>query len=255
LATVGEMVAELYATEITTAINAKANELTSVLANRNTAESGVAVLEGTGDVGNLTKAEYEALDQNQDLIPEALKEAFNHIDPTVFKDGLEGLEYSLAAGLRKTMGDDSALIGDIFEGLGADSAEKVASIINQIDWSNWDADDNFAAALNEAGLAGKITAEDFELLTNSLRDSNNAVKDIELDTFKSELFDIKGLIGELEKGDTIKAEDYAKLNEAEKEYFTLTSDGTYMLTEDAKKFYDTVIGNRLEDAKERITQL
>ena len=255
LATVGEMVAELYAIEITTAINAKANELTSVLANRNSAESGAAVLKGTGDVGNLTGAEYKELFANQELVPEALKTAFNNMDPTVFEDGLEGLEYSLAAGLRKTMGDNSALIGDIFEGLGAESAEKVANIINQIDWSNWDADDNFAAALNEAGLAGKITAEDFELLTNSLRDSNNAVKDIELDTFKSELFDIKGLIGELEKGDTIKAEDYAKLNEVEKEYFTLASDGTYMLTEDAKKFYDTVVGNRLEDAKERITQL
>jgi hypothetical protein len=28
-----------------------------------------------------------------------------------------------------------------------------------------------------------------------------------------------------------------------------------MLTEDAKKFYDTVMGGRLEDAKEKITQL
>jgi hypothetical protein len=245
------MVAELYATEITTAINAKANELTSVLANRNTAESGVAVLEGTGDVGNLTKAEYEALDQNQDLIPEALKEAFNHIDPTVFEDGLEGLEYSLAAGLRKTMGDDSALIGDIFEGLGAESAEKVANIVNQIDWSNWDADDNFAAALEEANLT--LAAKDFELLANSLRDAHNATKSFKLEAFREEYAATASVLDKLkETGDTISAKEFETLGAEYEEYFGLMEDGSYALIGDAKEFYDLVKANSLNDLKESL---
>ena len=245
------MVAELYATEITDAINTKANELTSVLANRNSAESGVAVLNGTGDVGNLTGAEYKELFANQELVPEALKTAFNNIDPKVFEDGLEGLEYSLAAGLRKTMGDDSALIGDIFENLGAESAEKVANIINQIDWSNWDADDNFAAALEEANLT--LAAKDFELLTNSLRDAHDATKSFNLEVFREEYAATTSVLEKLkETGDTISAKEFETLGAEYEEYFGLMEDGSYALIGDAKEFYDLVNANKLTDLKEAL---
>ena len=255
VATLGEMVAKLYADEIQGAIEAKGDEYYKLYKEGRGKTTAEATWKATGDVGNLTKAEIDAFRENPALVEslgEAFEQQFSNIEPEVFTPGFEGLEYGLAANLQKLFGsENTGAIGAIIGKLG----DQGAQIINQMDWSNWDSADYLQSALEDAGLATRLSTEEFDFLTSSLLDSNDAVKSLDLNKFTQDIYDIKGIIGELEKGDTISPEDYAKLNEAEREYFTLTSDGTYMLTEDAKEFYDTVMGNRLDDAKEKITQL
>lgn len=252
---VAAMTAALTAEEMNAEIDARAVELAKTFASGNQAEIGKAIYDATGDLGELSSVQIEAL-KGDESISQELKDSIAQYlgDTSIITPGLEHLSINLATGLSDLFGGDTSAIGNIFAMLG-DDADDIANIINQINWSDWDADESFADALEKAGLEGKLTEQQFELLTTSLREANNAVKSLDLDKFKEEFYDIKKLIGELEKGDTIKPKDYAKLTEAEKEYFTFTSDGTYMLTEDAKKFYDTVMGNRLEDAKEKITEL
>lgn len=252
---VAAMTAALTAEEMNAEIDARAAELAKTFASGNQAEIGKAIYDATGDLGELSSVQIEAL-KGDESISQELKDSIAQYlgDTSIITPGLEHLSINLATGLSDLFGGDTSAIGNIFAMLG-DDADDIANIINQINWSDWDADESFADALEKAGLEGKLTEQNFELLTTSLREANNAVKSLDLDKFKEEFYDIKKLIGELEKGDTIKPKDYAKLTEAEKEYFTFTSDGTYMLTEDAKKFYDTVMGNRLEDAKEKITEL
>lgn len=255
ISTLGEMVAKLYADEIQSAIEAKGDEYYRLYSGGRGEATAAATWKATGDVGKLTKSEIDAFEENPALsegLGEAFEQQFNNIDPKVFAPGFEGLEYGLAANLQKLFGsENSGAIGAIIGKLG----DQGAQIINQMDWSNWDSADYLQSALEDAGLATRLSTEEFDFLTSSLLDSNDAVKALDLNKFKQGIYDIKEIIGELEKGDTISSEDYAKLSEAEREYFTLTSDGTYMLTQDAKEFYDTVMGNRLDDAKERITQL
>ena len=255
ISTLGEMVAKLYADEIQSAIEAKGDEYYKLYSGGRGEATAAATWKATGDVGKLTKSEIDAFKENPALaegLGEAFEQQFNNIDPKVFAPGFEGLEYGLAANLQKLFGsENTGAIGGIISKLG----DQGAQIINQMDWSNWDSADYLQSALEDAGLATRLSAEEFDFLTSSLLDSNDAVKSLGLNKFTQDIYDIKGIIGELEKGDTISPEDYAKLNEAEREYFTLTSDGTYMLTQDAKEFYDTVMGNRLDDAKEKITQL
>lgn len=255
VSTLGEMVAKLYADEIQTAIEAKGDEYYKLYSEGRGEATAAATWKATGDIGKLTKAEIDAFRDNPALaegLGEAFEQQFSNIEPEVFARGFEGLEYGLAANLQKLFGSENTdAIGGIISKLG----DQGAQIINQMDWSNWDSADYLQSALEDAGLATRLSAEEFDFLTSSLLDSNDAVKSLDLNKFTQDIYDIKGIIGELEKGDTISPEDYAKLNEAEREYFTLTSDGTYMLTQDAKEFYDTVMGNRLDDAKEKITQL
>ena len=169
------------------------------------------------------------------------------------------LEDTLSANLQQTFvdafGKDWAneYAGDLIKQIPQHMRDEFAQAVAQTNWSDVDSAQGFHDLLDELG--GWMPEDEIEGFIQQMMDAHNAVKNFNLEEFKTDFYDIKELISELEKGDTIKAEDYAKLTEAEKEYFTLTSDGTYMLTEDAKKFYDTVMGNRLEDAKEKITQL
>jgi hypothetical protein len=52
-----------------------------------------------------------------------------------------------------------------------------------MDWSNWDSADYLQSALEDAGLATRLSAEEFDFLTSSLLDSNNAVKSLDLNKF------------------------------------------------------------------------
>ena len=252
---VAAMTAALTAEEMNAEIDARAAELAKTFASGNQAEIGKAIYNATGDLGDLSRVQIEALNGDES-IPQALQDSITQYltDASIVAPGLENLSINLAAGLSDLFDGDTSTISSIFTSLGED-ADDIANIVNQINWSDWDADESFASALEAAGLEGKLTEEQFKLLTTSLRDSNDAVKSFNLDKAKEEFYNLKDIVSELEKGDTIKAEDWELLTDAEKEYFTLTSDGTYMLTEDAKEFYDLVMGNRLKDAKEKITEL
>ena len=211
----------------------------------------------------LSNLELKSLDINKiqrlidlGVLEDAVIEKINSIDIDPENITLEDtLSANVQQLFKQAFGDNWAngATGDLIEQVSIDLRDEFAQAVSQTNWSDIDSAQAFSDLLGELGVW--LPEEEVEHFVQQMMDANDAVKQLDLEKFKTDFYDIKKLISELEKGDTISPEDYAKLTEAEREYFTLTSDGTYMLTEDAKKFYDTVMGNRLEDAKERITQL
>ena len=240
-------------------LNNNAKDLQALLGDENSKESRL-ISEGINSLSaiELNSINKETLDKLVDLgaIEQTIVNQINSIkiDP----DNI-ALEDTLSANLQQTFvnafGKDWAngYAGDLIEQIPQHMRDEFAQAVAQTNWSDVDSAQGFHDLLQELG--GWMPEDEIEGFIQKMMEANNAVKSLDLEKFKEEFYDVKKLIGELEKGDTIKPEDYAKLTEAEKEYFTLTSNGTYMLTKDAKKFYDTVMGNRLEDAKEKITEL
>ncbi|MCM1323996.1 MAG: hypothetical protein NC218_07530 [Acetobacter sp.] len=122
------------------------------------------------------------------------------------------------------------------DALDEDNIEGFANVLDSMDWDAQGPED-FVNALDEAGVETGLTTEQLLEFGEAMSRVSNA-KDF--DTLAEKYAEIHKIIDGLETGDTISAEDYEALGEAGQGYFTRMLDGTYKLTEDAAKFYETI---------------
>jgi len=104
--------------------------------------------------------------------------------------------------------------------------------------------------MKEAGIETDLTDEKIQQLIDSMADNQDSLASLQqsyADLYKS--------IGNLEQGSTIAAEDYEKLSDVGKTYFTQMLDGTFKLTSDAEKFYDLVHDEQVSKFQNRSKEL
>ena len=123
-------------------------------------------------------------------------------------------------------------------------SDEVAGILSNMDWSDWDVDESIKEAFKNAEIEIPDGFDDF---IAKMREANGAIKNINLTSFRETFGEIQKIIDGIEVGDTIKAEDYAKLGEGYEDYFQLMADGTYKLIGNAKAFTDAVSANQREE--------
>jgi hypothetical protein len=131
---------------------------------------------------------------------------------------------------------------------------KVAEMIANQNWDNWDAGDTLQQALEAAGLTNVEYLDEF---IDKMRTATGAIKHIDIEPFRKNFAEITKILNSLsEWGASISAEEYEKLGEGYENYFTLMADGTYKLTGDAEAFHKAVmqdnrqkLANNINDAK------
>ena len=100
------------------------------------------------------------------------------------------------------------------------------------DWGTITVDD-LQKKLKDAGITTQFTAEQLQNYINAQRRIFQQAQT--LDEVTKNYGEVNKIIKGLKIGDSISAEDYGKLNEAQKQYFRLTLDGTYQLIASAKE--------------------
>ena len=160
-----------------------------------------------------------------------------------FETIYEGLE----KGLEDKEGIDpltNVLNGFDFTHLDTSEQTAVWDQLANIDWSNWDAVEQAANIVTEAG--GIIKDVEWETLTANLRDATDAVPD--LVAMKEELNAIDEIAKDISLGDIISEEDYQtlmKYNSELSKYFTILSDGSAQFTGDQLDFQQDVKRNKM----------
>ncbi len=115
------------------------------------------------------------------------------------------------------------------------SANGKAAIANAVD-SAFEIGGNDAAKslMNQfmaAAEAGELTDEKIEEIIASAEE----LQAIDLETLTNQIAAVNGIINGLNTGDSISADDYAKLNEEQQSYFAMAMDGTYQLIGSAEE--------------------
>lgn len=125
----------------------------------------------------------------------------------------------------------------------------LAKTLDEVDWNSID-ESGLIDTLEDTGIKTEDLDIDFKELINSMSTAGDKAESL-TKTYAS----IHKIIDGLKQGDTISAEDYKTLGDSAKGYFTQLLDGTYKLTGDAKKFYETVQNGLIEDSKANIDNL
>jgi hypothetical protein len=115
--------------------------------------------------------------------------------------------------------------------------EDMINQLTNIDWTSWEAGTQAAQVVRDFGGNIDVTSEKWIGFIDQIRDSSNAIPDIEnlRNSYNSALEASK----ELETGSIISPEDYNTLvnyNAELEKYFTILSDGTAKLTGDILDF-------------------
>ena len=194
----------------------------------------------------LLQTSATALEENflqiGDTLTNTPKEIFDNTIQT-----LTNLSYNEAKQLADTYqeifnsGGKEALItfDNMIQSVGEEYRSDFAAILASADWSDWDVDKTIIAALNDLDIP---IPENFEEWINSMRTATNATKDLNIDSFRSNMAEVTKILDSTKEwGSTLSADDFVKLGEGYDDYFTLMADGTYKLTGDAKAFYDAVM--------------
>lgn len=172
---------------------------------------------------------------------ESLKKLFDSIDYSEMTSGAMKNFANAYEQIFEQGGEEAlAIIDSIVEGAG-DNADEVAALIANTDWTNWDSIEALKTSCADLGY------EIDDNLILELQKANGAVKDFDATQFCEQLASIVKIIGELQTGDTISAEDYAALGEGYEDYFMLMADGTYKLIRDAETFKAAVMSSTTED--------
>lgn len=156
-------------------------------------------------------------------------------------DLTSGAMQNFASAYRKIFeqgGSEALKYVDEIISMSGEHTEEAISALGDIDWSDWDSITGLTDQLTELGI------EIDDNLVEQLALATKATKSFNTDEFVTQISEVQDIIKDLSIGDTISAEDYAKLGEGYESYFTLMSDGTYKLTSDAEDFYNAVSQNQ-----------
>lgn len=239
------------------------------------ADDGVKSFFAEGNLEKLTKGEYDAIaqkvtseaeaedylksqglsDENAQKFAGDFFKSLNIAWDDIIKDlpeelrGVDNLTYQSAQGVKNAYTklqdlDDSGSMAYKFRAmlqeLPADKLEKVVSAFGEVDFSNYDSVENFGESLKKLGLDAEAWTNKILILSNAVHEFNF---EEEAKAFKEAFDVVKGL----NIGDTISPDDYNKLNDAVKGYFTEMEDGTYQLIGSAESLREVLTQTRRSD--------
>ena len=176
-------------------------------------ESARAMVEAFND--GLHNAQDNIADAGKDLIPKFMQDAFDAVSKNSDL-GVSG-KTAIATAI------DSAL-----ESGGNEAAKK---LMNQF---------------MELSQAGELTDEKIEEIIASAED----LQTIDLATLTNQIAEINKILSDLETGDSISADDYAKLSAEQQNYFAMAMDGTYQLIGSAEELRDITAEANFEKFKQ-----
>lgn len=132
---------------------------------------------------------------------------------------------------------------------------KMADILSGIDWTQWDAADKAAQAMEDMGYQIDTTSESWLNFTENMRETFKAIPD--LDSLVAQLQQVKDIASGIELGSIISEEDYNTLtaynNELSK-YFMILADGSAQMMGDPLDFMQEVERTGQQSLKDSITQ-
>ena len=132
---------------------------------------------------------------------------------------------------------------------------KMADILSGIDWTQWDAADKAAQAMEDMGYQIDTTSESWLNFTENMRETFKAIPD--LDSLVTQLQQVKDIASSVELGSIISEEDYNTLtaynNELSK-YFMILADGSAQMMGDPLDFMQEVERTGQQALKDSITQ-
>ena len=132
---------------------------------------------------------------------------------------------------------------------------KMADILSGIDWTQWDAADKAAQAMEDMGYQIDTTSESWLNFTENMRETFKAIPD--LDSLVAQLQQVKDIARGIELGSIISEEDYNTLtaynNELSK-YFMILADGSAQMMGDPLDFMQEVERTGQQALKDSITQ-
>lgn len=132
---------------------------------------------------------------------------------------------------------------------------KMADILSGIDWTQWDAADKAAQAMEDMGYQIDTTSESWLNFTENMRETFKAIPD--LDSLVAQLQQVKDIASGIELGSIISEEDYNTLtaynNELSK-YFMKLADGSAQMMGDPLDFMQEVERTGQQALKDSITQ-
>lgn len=132
---------------------------------------------------------------------------------------------------------------------------KMADILSGIDWTQWDAADKAAQAMEDMGYQIDTTSESWLNFTENMRETFKAIPD--LDSLVTQLQQVKDIASGIELGSIISEEDYNTLtaynNELSK-YFMILADGSAQMMGDPLDFMQEVERTGQQALKDSITQ-
>lgn len=132
---------------------------------------------------------------------------------------------------------------------------KMADILSGIDWTQWDAADKAAQAMEDMGYQIDTTSESWLNFTENMRETFKAIPD--LDSLVAQLQQVKDIASGIELGSIISEEDYNTLtaynNELSK-YFMILADGSAQMMGDPLDFMQEVERTGQQALKDSIIQ-
>lgn len=189
-----------------------------------------------------------ALSSFTDNLLQDTQDAFNNIDDkeVLSVEGQKSIAQAIQNALVYGSEDSAQTISDTFNKLDTTNIEGFTDIFSSItDWSNTEVSD-LSKQLKDAGVQTNFTTEELANFIMAMRDTQNAAAD-SVENLTKNYAEIHSIIDDLEYGDSISQEDYNKLGDAAKTYFTMMLDGTYKLTGDAEDFYNLVQDKLISD--------
>lgn len=179
---------------------------------------------------------YDSLDADKEnLNVEGQKAMARAMQDAFINSGREGLEN----------------VQEVFDALDADNIQDFTDLVSGIDWTQTGVEE-FTQALKDAGIETDLTAEQLANFAKAMSNEDLSTEFTKLTDSYSELHKI---IDGLEVGDTISAEDYEKLSDPMKEYFTLMEDGTYSLVKSASELKGLLSGTEQRERLGNISKL
>jgi hypothetical protein len=123
-----------------------------------------------------------------------------------------------------------AMAGFIEKNISADEFADFAEEYNKIDWSKGTATSELLYNLKQAGVTIEMNEEELAAFEETMKKSANAAKSIaaRFNDIRKELAEIKKIGEDLEPGEIISDEEYAKLIKANHEFehmFMMTAEG------------------------------
>ena len=189
-----------------------------------------------------------ALSSFTDNLLQDTQDAFNNInDKEVLSvEGQKSIAQAIQNALVYGSEDSAQTISDTFNKLDTTNIEGFTDVFSSItNWSDTEVSD-LSKQLKDAGVQTNFTTEELANFIMAMRDTQNAAAD-SVENLTKNYAEIHSIIDDLEYGDSISQEDYNKLGDAAKTYFTMMLDGTYKLTGDAEDFYNLVQDELISD--------
>lgn len=200
----------------------------------------IAQTAGYASAEEFVAAFEDSLDIDWSSIPEGLQK-YESLNLAQAKRMAKVYETAMADGGEEAAKAYTDGLDYILKDVSQKDMEKVLDQLSYIDWSNWDAGKDVVAIMESLGYTVDTATDEWNEFTDAMRDSFDAVPDIE--KLNEQLQQLDAIASDISLGDIISKEDYENLKNFNSEltrYFTLLSDGSAVFIGDPLDFKQAV---------------